>query len=473
MTINLSNSLAGHSLLSGNSGYSALGMSSTSETRAVRIAKALFTAPPTTPPWKLSAPNASESTQISSIKALRTIIDAATGNSGLPEDVQIIVVGPERPLSRSVQFVREDPPGGGPAAAMVAGLRAALTAEPDRILVLPGDAPHAGRAALLLLEALTASDRTAVVATDRSGFVQPLQLALNRSAAQELVRAAGQDGARGGSARALVNRLDPPALRLPMTVAAHFDVDTPDQLHAWEQRDSPNVQAVLTALDACVADARPGPVVVALDGRSGAGKSTLASALALRRSATVVPGDDFYSSTMAVLDAAALERLSDADVADQVLDWRRLREQALAPLARGEPARYPPYDWQAGDGRLGRPVELVPSDLVIVEGVYSARPELADLVDLAVLVDRRWIGAAGTVSAGGAEVHVAYLVDGVARGGEIGARAVLAFGFEILDPIGDGAIGLFIARRARAGRERPLRQRVPGQVAVHGILGVA
>jgi len=315
----------------------------------------------------------------------RRLLDRAL--EGLPDDVRIIVVGPERALSRPVEFVREDPPGGGPAAAMVAGLRAALSAVPDQILVLPGDAPHAGRAAPLLLEALRASDGTAVVATDRSGFEQPLQLALTRSAAEKLVSAAGRDGARGGSARALVNRLEPPALRLPMPVAAHFDVDTPDQLVAWEQRDSPSVDAVLSAVDACVADGRPGPVVVALDGRSGAGKSTLASALALRRPATVVPGDHFYSSTMAGLDAVSLGRLTDAEIADQVFDWRRLRDEALAPLARGEAARYAPYDWAAGDGRLGRPLELPPSDLVIVEGVYSARPDLADLVDLTVLVE--------------------------------------------------------------------------------------
>jgi molybdopterin-guanine dinucleotide biosynthesis protein A/uridine kinase len=316
----------------------------------------------------------------------RSLLDRAI--EGLPDDVRIIVVGPERPLLRSVDFVREDPPGGGPAAGMVAGVRLALTTDPEQVLVLPGDAPDAGRAALLLLAVLLESaDATAVVGTDASGFEQPLQLALSHRAAVDLVAAAGPDGAHGGSARALVNRLEPPARRHSLPSTAHWDIDTPAQLLAWEQRDSPAVQAVLAAVDALVPTLRKRPVVVALDGRSGAGKSTLAAALGLRRPATVVPGDDFYSPSIAVLDVGSRQRLTDAEVADQVFDWRRLRDEALAPLVRREWARYAPYDWVAQDGRLGKRVELAPSGLVVLEGVYSGRPELAELVDLAVLVD--------------------------------------------------------------------------------------
>ncbi|HEX8487289.1 MAG TPA: NTP transferase domain-containing protein [Propionibacteriaceae bacterium] len=316
----------------------------------------------------------------------RSLLDRAI--EGLPDDVRVIVVGPERPLLRTAHFVREDPPGGGPAAGMVAGLRTALTSEPDQVLVLPGDAPYAGHAALLLLSVLVESaGATAVVGTDASGFEQPLQLALSRSAAEDLVRAAGPDGAHGGSARALVNRLQPPARRQQLPSEAHWDVDTPAQLLAWEQRDSPAVQAIVAAVGGLELARRPRPVLVALDGRSGAGKTTLAAALALCRPATVISGDDFYSPGMAVLDVRARERLTDAEIAEQVFDWRRLRDQALVPLVHGQWARYAPYDWTAQDGRLGKRVELPPSSLVILEGVYSGRPELADLMDLAVLVE--------------------------------------------------------------------------------------
>ena len=43
--------------------------------------------------------------------------------------VDVVVVGPRRPAARQVRWVVEDPPGSGPAAALVAGLRA--VAVPD------------------------------------------------------------------------------------------------------------------------------------------------------------------------------------------------------------------------------------------------------------------------------------------------------------------------------------------------------
>ena len=313
----------------------------------------------------------------------RPLLDQAM--AGLPDDLSVLVVGPERRTRRTVRFLREQPPGGGPAAAMVTGLRAALAAGATQIVVLPGDAPHAGQGARLLLDVLGGTPSvTAVVGTDASGFDQPLQLALLPPAAEALVAAAGAEGGNGGSARALVNQLDPPATRCRLPLDVSFDIDTTDQLRSWVGRDGAGAAAVLAAVDALpVADR---PVLVALDGPSGAGKSSLATALALRRPATVVEGDDFYSPRLASLTGAQRDQMPDAEVADEVVDWRRLRAEALEPLMGGEVARYAPYDWQADDGRLGRRVSRAPAQLVIVEGVYSARPELADLVDLAVLV---------------------------------------------------------------------------------------
>lgn len=313
----------------------------------------------------------------------RTLLDRAI--EALPLDTLLYVVGDERPLERPARFVREEPPGAGPTAAMVAGLRAALAAGAETILVLPGDAPAAGVASGTLLRALTDSGAAAVVGTDTNGLDQPLQLALLRTAAEALVRAAGDGAGRGQSARRLVATLAPPALRRRLDTAATWDVDTPQQLQVWLGRDSAAVRAVLAAVDGLGGDGRP--VVVALDGRSGSGKSTLASAVALQRPATVLAGDDFYAPQLAQLDFLARERLTDADVAAAVLDWRRLREQALEPLAQGRGASYLPYDWRARDGRMGRRAELAAAELVVVEGVYSGRPELTDLVDLAVVVD--------------------------------------------------------------------------------------
>lgn len=130
-------------------------------------------------------------------------------------------------------------------------------------------------------------------------------------------------------------------------------------------------------------DRRGGPVLVAVDGHSGSGKSTLARRLVDDLGAVLVEGDDFYrdmaEDERRMLDAAA-------GVADY-FDWRRMREEALVPLSRGQVARYHPYDWAGGTGLAPGVCELLPHDVVVVDGVYSARPELADLVMLAILVE--------------------------------------------------------------------------------------
>ncbi len=161
-----------------------------------------------------------------------TLLDHAIG--GLPEGFLVIVVGPERPLARSVRFVREQPPGGGPTAGLVAGLRAALDTGPEAIVVLPGDAPAAGHGAVVLLAAL--ADQEATVAVDVAGQVQPLQLALRPPAAQQLIGLAGPGEGSGQSARRLVGSLDPPPRPVTLNPAALFDIDTPEALQTWRRR---------------------------------------------------------------------------------------------------------------------------------------------------------------------------------------------------------------------------------------------
>ncbi len=131
---------------------------------------------------------------------------------------------------------------------------------------------------------------------------------------------------------------------------------------------------------------RPGDVnhviVVALDGRSGAGKSTLARVIARDLHAAVVHNDDFYR------DMPDVDRreMSPPEGVDRYFDWQRLRVEALEPLVRREPARFQRFNWTNGQGLIGS-VTIAARDVVVVEGVYSARPELDDLVDLKVLVN--------------------------------------------------------------------------------------
>jgi len=91
MTVSLSNSLAGLSMLSGSNDLFAQVNADTAplESKAVRIAKAQFTLPATIPPWKQAKTTTPVSTQVSAIQALKTIIDKpATGSDLLPTDVQ-------------------------------------------------------------------------------------------------------------------------------------------------------------------------------------------------------------------------------------------------------------------------------------------------------------------------------------------------------------------------------------------------
>jgi uridine kinase len=143
---------------------------------------------------------------------------------------------------------------------------------------------------------------------------------------------------------------------------------------------------------------RNDPTLVAIDGHSAAGKSTLAAEVAGQIQAVVIDGDDFYAGGT----GEEWDNMSPAEKAAHCIDWRRQRP-VLETLARGEEAWWRPYDWDAGDGRLAdRPTVCPSAPVVILEGVYSARPELADLFHLRVLYDAaadlrhsRWIEREG------------------------------------------------------------------------------
>ena len=304
--------------------------------------------------------------------------------ASLPEHFVVVVVGAARQVARPVIFTSEDPPGGGPAAAMIAGVRRALAESAGIIVVLPADAPLGGQAASILLRRLEDEPSAqAVVGVDRHAREQPLQLALRPAAARALLAAAGPGGATGVSARRLLDALRPGLLSQELAPIELWDIDTPDQLIAWRLRSS---SAVSSILDLAI-ERRPEakrPVVIAIDGPSCAGKSILATALGLRSGGSVLEGDDFYRNTLPRLGETQRETTSDGAVVDTVIDWERLRAEALLPLWAGQSATFQPYDWIADDGRLAPPKTIPAADVIIVEGVYAARPELADLVDVAV-----------------------------------------------------------------------------------------
>jgi uridine kinase len=124
-----------------------------------------------------------------------------------------------------------------------------------------------------------------------------------------------------------------------------------------------------------------GVLVLAIDGHGAAGKSTIAGAVAHATGAALVHTDDFFRSRAVRPRPAA----PGAPAMSCYYDWRRLRAQALEPLRARRAARFRRFDWGRGRGLDGT-VAVEPSDLILVEGVFSAAPELSDLVDRSVFV---------------------------------------------------------------------------------------
>ena len=146
----------------------------------------------------------------------------------------------------------------------------------------------------------------------------------------------------------------------------------------WTQ----SVEQIVAAIAAV--DPKPYSLFVAIDGRSGAGKSTLAAEVgAALDECLVIDCDDFYGGgTSAEWDA----RSARANSA-RAMDWRQQRA-VLGSLRDTGSASWRAYDWEAFDGsRVQEPTVVHASRVVILEGAYSCRPELSDLLDVRVLVE--------------------------------------------------------------------------------------
>ncbi|WP_326580532.1 molybdenum cofactor guanylyltransferase [Streptomyces sp. NBC_00481] len=146
-----------------------------------------------------------------------------------------VVVADPRPTARPVLWAREEPPGGGPLAALGAGLR--HTTAPH-VVVLSADLPFLDDETVRrLLDALQggAEQADGVLVTDPDGRDQPL-VAVYRAEAlrRELVRlAAEHDGLTGLPLRRLTAALRLTRITDPL---ASFDCDTWDDIAAARAR---------------------------------------------------------------------------------------------------------------------------------------------------------------------------------------------------------------------------------------------
>jgi uridine kinase len=145
--------------------------------------------------------------------------------------------------------------------------------------------------------------------------------------------------------------------------------------------DTDAVQTITDSVNAQLAE-RPGVFVVALDGMSGTGKTTIAREVAKRLDAVNVLCDDFFIGGY----NTEWTKRSPQEMIDTVIDWRRMRREVVEPLRAGRPARWHPFDWKAGKGLDAGTITAQPKRVVLLEGAYTARKELSDVVDFAILV---------------------------------------------------------------------------------------
>ncbi|MFF0397069.1 NTP transferase domain-containing protein [Streptomyces sp. NPDC005248] len=148
--------------------------------------------------------------------------------------VTTVVVGGRRPTTRAVTWTREEPQGGGPLAALDAGVRHTGA---ERVLVLSADLPFLGESTVeALLAAAGRPDRDGALCVDQDGRDQPL-VAVYRAEPlrRELALLATEHGGLAGlPLRLLTHELD--LARVEAGPLASFDCDTWEDIAAARAR---------------------------------------------------------------------------------------------------------------------------------------------------------------------------------------------------------------------------------------------
>lgn len=143
----------------------------------------------------------------------------------LPSSWDVVCVGEMRDTTRSVQWCRESPAGGGPVAGIAAGLDHFGRLDTAICVVVGGDMPFAATALPTLVDALDAAPGLdAVLASDPGGRTQPL-LAAYRFEALEAALPREPGGAR---LMAVIDNLLVGTVECDSRTT--LDVDTPEAL---------------------------------------------------------------------------------------------------------------------------------------------------------------------------------------------------------------------------------------------------
>ena len=128
-----------------------------------------------------------------------------------------------------------------------------------------------------------------------------------------------------------------------------------------------------------------------VDGPSGSGKTTFAaewaSAVAAESGGTVLDPGDEAPPTAPGVRISVLSTDLLATWADPFGWWDRLDADVLRPLAAGRPGSIQINDWTGGTPVPGRRLQIEVPDVLIVEGVSSARRAITDRVTAMVWVE--------------------------------------------------------------------------------------
>lgn len=147
----------------------------------------------------------------------------------LPDGVLALVVGPKRQTAKSVIFLQEDPPGGGPLAAIEAAMSHVTT---QFVAIIAVDMPFAVPVIARALQTLQVTEADACVPIDRQGRAQYLCAAWRTSALQASITRIG--ACAGLPARVIYEGASLMSLDLHASEGnepdALLDLDTPSDL---------------------------------------------------------------------------------------------------------------------------------------------------------------------------------------------------------------------------------------------------
>ncbi|THE09392.1 uridine kinase [Bacillus timonensis] len=140
-----------------------------------------------------------------------------------------------------------------------------------------------------------------------------------------------------------------------------------------------NLEQLVRSLDSI--PRKQSTLLIGIDGCGGSGKSTFANKLMEKSTnVTVVHMDDFYLPSSQIMNTHPEKKPIGAD-----FDWKRILSQVLEPISHNKEGYYQRYDWETDGLAEWHTVPI--GGIVIIEGVYSIRKELAEKYDFTIWVD--------------------------------------------------------------------------------------